>query len=72
MCYSAIYWAHIDRVVYCATGKDADVIDFDDEFIKKEILKSNEEKNIKITHIELSNSLSPFNLWTNKSDKVSY
>lgn len=72
MCYSAIYWAHIDRVVYCATGKDADVIDFDDEFIKKEIIKNDEDKSIQLSHITLEESLYLFNLWLDKQDKIQY
>jgi len=38
MCFSAIHWAHIDRVVYCNTKADAAAIGFDDAFISEIIL----------------------------------
>ncbi|RRS30126.1 MAG: cytosine deaminase [Epsilonproteobacteria bacterium (ex Lamellibrachia satsuma)] len=38
MCFSAIHWAHMDRVVYCNTKADAAAIGFDDAFITEIIL----------------------------------
>jgi guanine deaminase len=38
MCFSAIHWARIDRVVYCNTKADAAAIGFDDAFITEVIL----------------------------------
>lgn len=39
MCLGAIYWSRISRVIYGADRKDAADIDFDDEFIYKELEK---------------------------------
>ena len=37
MCLAASYWAHIDRIVFACTRKDAADIGFDDDFIYDEI-----------------------------------
>lgn len=37
MCLGAIYWARPDRVIYANTRDEAAAIEFDDEFIYKEI-----------------------------------
>jgi len=37
MCLGAIYWAHISRIFYGNTRKDAADIDFADDFIYKEL-----------------------------------
>ena len=37
MCLGAIYWARPDRIVYACTREDAASINFDDDFIYKEI-----------------------------------
>jgi len=39
MCFSAIHWAHIDKVYYCNTKEDAEAIGFDDAFITKVLCK---------------------------------
>ena len=38
MCLGAIYWARPDRIVYACTREDAASINFDDDFIYKEIV----------------------------------
>ena len=40
MCFSAIHWAHIDRVYYCNTKADAADIGFDDSLINEIILEN--------------------------------
>src|SRR5688572_24573072 len=37
MCLGAIYWARPDRVIYANTRLDAAAIEFDDDFIYREI-----------------------------------
>src|SRR5262245_49652370 len=39
MCLSAIYWARIRNVYYGATRQDAARIDFDDDFIYREVAR---------------------------------
>lgn len=37
MCLGAIYWAHLDKIYFANNREDAAAIDFDDDFIYKEI-----------------------------------
>ena len=37
MCLGAIYWAHLDAIYYANNRNDAAAIDFDDDFIYREI-----------------------------------
>ena len=46
MCLSAIYWARINRVYYGNSRKDAALIDFDDEYIYKELTLDIHQRNI--------------------------
>ena len=43
MCFSAIHWAHIEKVYYCNTKEDAARIGFDDSLITEIILKKRKD-----------------------------
>ena len=45
MCLGAIYWARPLRVIYANTKQEAAAIEFDDDFIYKEIAASMEHRN---------------------------
>jgi len=49
MCFSAIHWAHLDRVYYCHTKAAAAAIGFDDRFIT-EIILGEKESPIPFVH----------------------
>lgn len=72
MCFSAIYWAHIDEVYYAATKHDAERVNFDDAFIYKELEKNENERTIKFVNIADSAAQEPFDVWLNKADKTEY
>ena len=72
MCLSAIYWAHIDKVYYANTRKDAQKIDFDDSLIYSELTKSIENRKISMIQIMRNEALKAFELWNKKTDKVKY
>lgn len=72
MCLSAIYWSRIKDVYYCNKCTDAKNIGFDDEYIYDEISKKNEERNLKLVHVELDDPLKAFSAWVNKTTKVLY
>jgi tRNA(Arg) A34 adenosine deaminase TadA len=44
MCLGAIYWARPDRIVYACTREDAAAIDFDDDFLYKELVAPMSER----------------------------
>lgn len=72
MCFSSIYWAHIDKVYFAANHNDADLAGFDDGFIYKELkLEMNDRK---IPFVELAHDLKllPFEKWDELEDKIQY
>jgi guanine deaminase len=49
MCLSAIYWARLRRVFYASTRKDAARINFDDEFIYRQVALPLHKRRLKMT-----------------------
>ena len=72
MCLGAIYWARLAKVYYACSRYDAAAANFDDSFIYDEILLPPPERSIAMLHLNLPNALEPFQIWTEKSDKVVY
>jgi len=72
MCLGAIYWARLTEVYYACSRFDAAAANFDDSFIYDEIMVPPSERRIAMHHLNLPNALAPFQLWTEKSDKVVY
>ena len=72
MCLGAIYWARLAKVYYACSRYDAAAAHFDDSFIYDEIMVPPSERSIAMHHLNLPNALQPFQLWTEKSDKVVY
>lgn len=72
MCLGAIYWAHIDKLYFANTKKDAKEIEFDDSFIYEEIDKPIEERRIPTKQIMREEALAAFKKWQGKSDKIEY
>lgn len=72
MCLSAIYWARIDRIYYGNTKKDAARIDFDDDFIYKEIERPVNKRKLPMLPMLRDEALEAFKAWENKEDKIKY
>lgn len=72
MCLSAIYWARIKKIYYANTRQDAADIEFDDDFIYKEVPKAIEDRKIPMEQVLHSEALGVFKEWQKKSDKTSY
>jgi guanine deaminase len=72
MCLSAIYWARIDKIFYANTKKDAAAIQFDDDFIYREISKSLNERAIPTHQLLADQAIQVFKEWENKTDKIKY
>lgn len=72
MCLSAIYWARIGKIYYANTRKDAADINFDDDFIYKEIPLALDERAIPMEQIERDEAIKVFEEWTKKQDKKAY
>ncbi|MDX2217358.1 MAG: nucleoside deaminase [Oculatellaceae cyanobacterium bins.114] len=72
MCLGAIYWARPDRVYYGNTKKDAAEIDFDDDFIYKELELPLEERTMPMVSLMREEAVKVFEEWAAKTDKVEY
>ena len=72
MCLGAIYWARPSKVYFGCNKDDAANIDFDDDFIYKEISIPNSQRKIPFIGFMREESMEAFKTWTEKNDKVSY
>jgi tRNA(Arg) A34 adenosine deaminase TadA len=72
MCLGAIYWAHIDRIFYGNTRKDASDISFADDFIYEELDRPMDNRTVPIIPMLRDEALETFRRWTEKTDKKEY
>ena len=72
MCLGAIYWAHISRIYYGNTKKDAAAIDFADDFIYKELEQHIEHRSVPFIPLLRDEAINTFRAWEAKQDKVEY
>jgi guanine deaminase len=72
MCLGAIYWARPKKVVFANTKQEAAAIDFDDDFIYKEISTDLAQREIPFIHHPHPKATKVFEDWKNKEDKISY
>ena len=72
MCLSAIYWAHINKIYYGNTRKDAALIDFDDEHIYNELKLDIHKRKIQMSQINNQEALEVFKLWEKTENKTKY
>ena len=72
MCLSAIYWARLGNVFYGNTRKDAARIDFDDDFIYREVALPIRKRTLKMKQLLRDEALAAFAEWQQKTDKVLY
>lgn len=72
MCMGAIFWARPAKVYFAATKSDASKAGFDDSFIYEQIDVSADQRTIPFIHIALDKVNTPFQLWVQKKDKISY
>jgi guanine deaminase len=72
MCLSAIYWARIKTIYYANSRDDAASIDFDDEFLYREVKLPLEEREIPIKQLLRDEAFKVFKKWEVKNDKIPY
>ena len=72
MCLGAIYWARPDRIVFACAREDAAAVDFDDEFLYRELVLPIAERKIPTVQLLQSEGLAAFREWKKKSDKTAY
>jgi tRNA(Arg) A34 adenosine deaminase TadA len=72
MCLAAIYWAHLDRVYYANTQADAARIDFNDQFIYRELARPITRRQLPMKPLLRPEALKVFAEWKTKVDKIAY
>ncbi len=72
MCLSAIYWARIRSVFYGNTRKDAAKINFDDDFLYREVALPIDKRALPMKQLLRKEALAAFKEWAMKSDKIPY
>ena len=72
MCLGAIYWARPARIVYACTREDAAAIDFDDDFLYKELIQPIEARKIPTVQVLRKEGIVVFKEWKAKNDKINY
>ena len=71
MCFSAIHWARLKKVIFCNTKQDAASIGFDDQFITDILLKKRKSP-IVFIHKPQDACKTLLHFWEVKEDKVLY
>jgi guanine deaminase len=72
MCLGAIYWARPDGLFFGASKQDAAKVNFDDDFIYKEINKPIDRRELKANQILQDEAVKVFELWENQENKLEY
>lgn len=72
MCLGAIYWARIEAIYYANTRKDAAGIEFDDDFLYKEISKPIHRRLVPMTQLLRDEAFEVFESWLEKPDRIEY
>ena len=72
MCLAAIYWAHLDKIYYANTRKDAAEIGFDDDFIYNEIPLEPSQRQKQIEELLPEEAKRAFEMWKTSENKVEY
>ncbi len=72
MCLGAIYWARPKVVYFACNRADAADIEFDDDFIYREVSTSLDERSIPFQELLREEALELFRYWAQKVDKTPY
>jgi len=72
MCLGAIYWARVSKVIYANTRHDAAAVEFDDDFIYKEISIDINKRRIPFIHYPHPKAKEIFDDWIANQHKIKY
>ena len=72
MCLGAIYWARLKKIYYANTRKDAAAIDFDDDFLYREVARPVSRRKIPMKQLLHKEALAVFAEWKKKADRIPY
>ncbi|WP_257303364.1 nucleoside deaminase [Geothrix campi] len=72
MCLAAIYWARLDRIWYANDRADAAAIQFDDDWLYREVGLPMEERSLPTFQVLRDEAQAVFQSWDRKADKIPY
>lgn len=72
MCLAAIYWADIRKLYYCADRLEAERIGFMDNRLYGEIILPPEERELKLTRLDIPEMKQLLDEWDRKEGKIFY
>jgi tRNA(Arg) A34 adenosine deaminase TadA len=72
MCLAAIYWARLKKVYYANTRRDAARIEFDDDFIYRELARPISRRRLPMEQLLRREAARVFAEWQAKPDKIRY
>ena len=72
MCFSAVYWANIDEVIFCLSRHDAELMGFKDSHIYEEVNKDFSERHIRFSKMDHDSIKTLMEEWRLKPDKFMY
>jgi tRNA(Arg) A34 adenosine deaminase TadA len=72
MCLAAIYWARFQTVYYATTRRDAARIQFDDDWLYREVARPVSRRKLVMRQMLRTEALPVFAEWQAKSDKIQY
>jgi tRNA(Arg) A34 adenosine deaminase TadA len=72
MCLAAVYWSRIKEIYYANTRRDAARLEFDDDFIYREVARPVSRRKIPMTQLLHDEARKVFAEWKSKPDKVCY
>lgn len=72
MCLGAIYWARPDKIYFACSRTDAAEINFDDEFIYKELNKPLSDRSIPTQQLMRVEGKVAFKKWMESDKKITY
>ncbi len=72
MCLGAVYWAHLSKMYYGNTKKDAAKAGFNDAFIYKEMELPVDKRSIPAERLLSNEAYKAFKMWKENPDKIEY
>ena len=72
MCLGAIYWARPAKMYYANTKKDAADIQFDDDFIYKELDLTIDQRKLSTVQMLRDEAIVAFQKWSESTKKMEY
>ncbi len=72
MCLGALYWAHIEHLVYAATAEDAAAFGFDDYRIRQALQQPLTQQPLQLHQHGREASLALFQQWQTSSKRIDY